>query len=82
MSVGGKAAIAAAVLLPRAGIVARGPVGTGFLTGAAWVIFAYLVLNTLMNLTSSHAGERWGMGTVTLVTAVLCWIIARAPAVE
>lgn len=75
---------AAYVVLARAGAVEQGWLGDRFLRIAAWVVFAYLALNTVMNLTSSHLGERFGMGAVTLVAAVLCFIVARGegPAVR
>ncbi len=69
---------AAYVVLARAGVASAGPLGAVFLKRATWVVFAYLALNTVMNLTSSHAGERFGMGAVTLVTAVLTFLVARS----
>ena len=71
---------AAWIVLARAGVVASGPLSAGFLRVGVWVIFAYLILNTVMNLTSSHAGERFGMGAITLISAVACLFVARAPA--
>lgn len=70
---------AAWIVLARAGVVGSGPLSPGFLRVAVWVVFGYLVLNTVMNLTSSHAGERFGMGAITLVSAVACYIVARGP---
>jgi len=68
---------AAYVILVKAGVVSSPWLGATFARRATWVIFAYLVLNTVMNLTSSHAGERFGMGSVTLVAAVLTFVVAR-----
>lgn len=67
------------IVLARAGMVPRGPVGPGFLRGAVWVITGYLALNTVMNLLSSHPGERFGMGAVTLTAAGACLVVALAP---
>jgi len=67
---------AAYVVLVRGGVVADSPLGPRFVVIACWVIFAYLALNTLMNLTSSHAGERFGMGAITLVAAALTFLVA------
>jgi hypothetical protein len=72
--------LAAWIVLARAGMVPRGPLGPGFLRGAVWFIVGYLALNTVMNLLSSHPGERFGMGAVTLVAAGTCFVVARAPA--
>jgi hypothetical protein len=69
---------AAFLVLARAGVVTASWPGEGFLRPAVWVVFAYLGLNTVMNLMSSHAGERFGMGAVTLVAAVLTFIVARS----
>jgi thiosulfate reductase cytochrome b subunit len=71
---------AAWIVLARARVVSRGILSPGFLGVAAWVIFAYLILNTAMNLTSSHAGERFGMGAITLISAAACFIVARGRA--
>lgn len=70
---------AAWIVLARAGVISRGFLSPGFLRVATWVVFGYLILNTVMNLTSSHAGERFGMGAITLISAVACFIVARAP---
>lgn len=71
--------LAAWIVLARAAMVPRGPFGPGFLRGAVWVITGYLALNTVMNLLSSHPGERFGLGAVTLVGAGVCLVVARAP---
>lgn len=69
---------AAFVILARAGIVSAQRLSRRFVRIATWVVFGYLVLNTMMNLTSSHNGERFGMGAVTLVAAVLSFVVARS----
>ena len=69
---------AAYLVLARAGVLDTSWPGAGFLRPAVWVVFAYLVLNTVMNLMSSHAGERFGMGAATLITAILTFVVARS----
>lgn len=69
---------AAWVVLARAGAAPAGPLGDGFLRWATWVVFGYLVLNTVTNLASSSVVERWVMGSIVTVTAILCLIVALA----
>ena len=66
------------VVLARAEVLGAGPLSETFLKAGSWVIFGYLVLNTTMNLMSSHPGERWGMGTTTFVTAIMTFIVASS----
>lgn len=70
--------LAAWMILARGGVVSAGPLSPGFLRGAAWVVFGYLVLNTVMNVASSHPAERFGLGAITLVAAAACFVVARA----
>ncbi len=63
------------VLLARSGLVGI-PMGSGPLRAATWVIVGFLVLNALANLTAPHPLERWGMGSITLVLAVLATVVA------
>lgn len=68
------------IVLARAGVVTAGPVGARFLTWATWGLLGFLVLNTVGNLAASHPVERWVMGSVTMVTAVLVGAVAlRSP---
>ena len=67
--------LAAWVVLARADVSPAGPLGEGMLKWATWVICGYLVLNTVMNIASRSAAERWVMGSVTAVAAVLCLIV-------
>jgi hypothetical protein len=71
--------VAAWVILARAGVASPWSSPPALLRGTTWFIFAYLVLNTVMNGTSSHPGERFGLGSITLVAAVACFIVARSP---
>lgn len=71
--------LAAWIVLARAGVVAAGPLSAGFLRGATWFVVAYLVVNTVANLASTHPGERFGLGSVTFVAAIACSVVARSP---
>ncbi|HVD31406.1 MAG TPA: hypothetical protein VNE19_06810, partial [Methylomirabilota bacterium] len=47
---------------------------------SAWGIVGFLILNTLANLSSSNAVERWVLGGITLVLVILCGVVAlRGP---
>jgi hypothetical protein len=73
--------VSAWVILVRAGLVLRGPLSPRFLHWGAWVIAGFMVLNTLSNLSSSSAVERWVLGGTTVVLVFLCGYVAfRAPA--
>lgn len=72
---------AAWVILARADLVRRGPLGARILRWATWVIVAFMVLNTLSNVASSSPVERWVLGGTTVVLVFLCgYVAARAPA--
>lgn len=43
---------------------------------ALWVVFAYLVLNTVGNLASSSKVERLAMGSTTTVAAIATLVVA------
>jgi hypothetical protein len=69
-------ALAALVLLARGGVLTR-PLRTGrAITLGAWAIAAYLSLNTLANLASASAAERYLAGP-TAVMAALAAVVAR-----
>jgi len=73
--------VAAWVILVRADLVPRGPLSPRLLHWAAWTIVAFMVLNTLSNLSSSSTVERWVLGGTTVVLVLLCGYVAfRAPA--
>ena len=67
---------AAWIVFARSGAGLAGPLGDGLLEWGTWVIFGFLVLNTLANLASRNPTERWLMGSITSVAAVLCLIVA------
>jgi hypothetical protein len=74
-------AVAAWVVLVRTDLVRRGLVSPRLLRWATWVIVAFMVLNTLSNLSSSSPVERWVLGGTTVVLVFLCGYVAfRAPA--
>jgi hypothetical protein len=69
--------LAAWIVLGRAGLL---PI---FLEGhalvwSAWMVAGFMALNTLTNLSGRHLLERWGMGSITLATAVLVGYVAYA----
>jgi hypothetical protein len=72
-------AVAAWVMLVRADLVRRGPLSARLLRWATWVIVAFMVLNTLSNLSSSNPVERWVLGGTTVVLAFLCGYVAFRP---
>jgi hypothetical protein len=53
-------------------------VGGEVLVWGAWVVAAFMALNTLSNLSGRHPLERWGMGSITLVVALLVGYVAYA----
>ena len=68
------------IILARAGVTHIGFLGDGFLLWATWGILGFLILNTLANLSAPHPVERWVMGSITFVVAVLTRVVAfRAP---
>jgi hypothetical protein len=73
--------VAAWVILVRADLVPRRSLSPRLLHWAAWTIVAFMVLNTLSNLSSSSTMERWVLGGTTVVLVFLCGYVAfRAPA--
>jgi hypothetical protein len=64
--------VAAWVILVRADLVRRGPLSPRLVRWASWVIAAFMVLNTLSNLSSSSPVERWLLGGTTVVLVFLC----------
>lgn len=67
--------MSAAIVLSRADVVSW--FGTdGWVTVAAWVVFGYLVLNTLANFASKSRIERIGMGSLTTVAAICTLVVA------
>jgi hypothetical protein len=70
--------LAAWVVLARAGLVAPGarPV---WIRVATWVFAGFFCLNTLENLVSSSAAERFVMTPVVLIIVVCFVVVARSP---
>jgi len=65
--------LASWVVLAKAELVAT---GQGWIDVGVWVVFAYLVFNTLGNLASSSRIERYLMGSVTMVSAIATLVVA------
>jgi hypothetical protein len=69
--------LAAWVVLGRAGVLATF-LGGQALVWTAWIVAGFMALNTLTNLSGKHPLERWGMGSITLVGALLVGYVAYA----
>jgi uncharacterized membrane protein SirB2 len=67
--------LSAAIVLSRADVVSWFGSG-GWVTVAVWIVFSYLVLNTIANLASKSRVERIGMGSLTAVAAVCTLVVA------
>jgi hypothetical protein len=65
------------VMLARAGVVASG-LDDRLLTVLAWMVVAYMAINSAINLASKDAIERWVMGSVSVALVVLCSVVAAA----
>jgi hypothetical protein len=65
------------VILARAGVLIVG-INEIALTVLAWMVVAYMAINTAANLASKDSVERWLMGSITLVLVVLCAVVAAA----
>ena len=75
-------AVAAWVILARAGVIDRGPISDTVLAWGIVVVAGFMALNTLSNLSGRHPLERWGMGSITLLSAILVsYVAAAAPAI-
>ena len=64
------------VVLDRAGVTPGDGEPPGWVRGATWVVFVYLVTNTAANLASSSKIERFVMGSITTIAAVGTLIVA------
>jgi hypothetical protein len=67
--------LSAAIVLSRADVVSWFD-SDGWVTVAVWVVFGYLVLNTIANFASTSRVERFGMGSVTMIAAICTLIVA------
>jgi hypothetical protein len=68
----------ALVILARAGAIGWPVSATGLLVPAAWVIAAFLVLNTLGNLASKSRLERTAFAAITATLAALSAYVAMS----
>lgn len=66
---------AAAIVSSRAGVTSWFG-SDGWVSVAVWVVFGYLVLNTVANFVSTSRIERIGMGSLTVVAAIATLIVA------
>ena len=71
-------AVAAWVILARASVIDRGPVDETILRWGTVAVAGFTAINTLSNLSGRHPLERWGMGSITLVVALLATYVAVA----
>ena len=71
---------AAAVMLARTGWSGLG-MPSWLIRYGPWVLAVQLVLNTAGNLASSSVWERYMMGAISAVLALLCLFVARMPVV-
>lgn len=67
--------LSVAIVLSRAEVVSWFG-SEGWVTVAVWVVFAYLVLNTVANLASTSRIERIGMGSLTAISAIGTLVVA------
>jgi hypothetical protein len=65
------------VMLARGGVVETSLDET-LLTVLAWMVVAYMAINTAMNFASKDSLERWLFGSATVVLVILCSIVAAA----
>jgi uncharacterized membrane protein YhdT len=65
------------VIRRRAGLVGHPPVPR-WVKVLAWVITAYLALNTLGNLASPSLAEKALFGSIALILALACLVVALA----
>lgn len=70
--------VAGAVILARAGFRVRFVPGLVAQVGS-WVLVVMLAIGSLANVASQSPWERYLLGPVTLVLAVLCLVVARSP---
>ena len=65
----------ATIILSRAGVLAWFD-PSGWVATAVWVVFGYLVLNTLANFASRSRFEQFGMGASTVIAAASTLVVA------
>ncbi len=67
------------IMLARAGVVETN-VSDTVLTVAAWMVVAFLALNTAGNLAAQHWFEKWVMGGMTALLVIVCSVVAATGA--
>ncbi len=67
--------LSAAIVLSRADVVSWFD-PDGWVATAVWVVFGYLVLNSIANFASTSRVERFGMGSLTVVAAIATLVVA------
>ncbi len=70
--------VAALVILGRAGLW-RASVPSGLFRWGAWVLVVIMSLSALANFASPSNGERFLLGPLAIVLALLCLLVARSP---
>jgi len=71
--------LSAAIVLTRADVVSWFG-ADGWVSVAVWIVFGYLVLNTIANFASTSRVERIGMGSLTVVAAIGTLVVALTDA--
>lgn len=66
------------LVLARAGVVDSPASDSTLAVWGTWLIAGFLALNTVANLASTSAIERWGFGAATAVAAVLTVVVAAS----
>jgi hypothetical protein len=67
---------ASAIVLGRAGIRLV-PMSDAFVRRGTWILFGVSVLAAIVNFASPSGWERFTWGPVSVVLAVLCFVVAR-----
>ncbi len=65
------------IILLRAGLIGKAK-DSKFVKIMTWIIFIYLVLNTLANLASPSMFEKLFVGSISLIIAISLFILARS----
>jgi len=68
-------ALFAYVIRRRAGLVGDGPPST-LIKILSWIITAFMLLNTLGNLTSQSTAEKLLFGSITILLLICCFVVS------